>query len=66
VNDIKMDLREIEMGGMDWINVAEDKDQWRALVNKVMNFRAPQNNGHFLSGCVTGSFSRRAQFREIG
>jgi hypothetical protein len=39
VDNIKMELREIGMGGMDWIDVAEDRDQWRALVNTVMNFR---------------------------
>jgi hypothetical protein len=39
VNDIKIDLREIGWGGMDCIDLAEDRDQWRALVNKVMNPR---------------------------
>jgi hypothetical protein len=34
-----MDLREIGCGGMDWIDLAEDGDQWRALVNTVMNIR---------------------------
>jgi hypothetical protein len=34
-----MDLREIEWGGMDWIDLAQDRDQWRALVNTVMNLR---------------------------
>jgi hypothetical protein len=38
---IKMDLREIEWNGMDWIVLAQDRDQWRALVNTVMNFRVP-------------------------
>jgi hypothetical protein len=41
VNNIKMDLREIGWGGMDWIDVAQDRDQWRALMNTVMNFRIP-------------------------
>jgi hypothetical protein len=35
--NIKMDLREIGWGGIDWIDLAEDRDQWRALVNTVMN-----------------------------
>jgi hypothetical protein len=36
-----MDLREIEWGGMDWIDLAEDRDQWRALVNRVLNLGDP-------------------------
>jgi hypothetical protein len=37
VDNIKMDLREIGWDGVDWI----DRDQWRALVNTVLNFRVP-------------------------
>jgi hypothetical protein len=37
--NIKMDLREIGWGGMDWIDLAQDRDQWKALVNTVMNLR---------------------------
>jgi hypothetical protein len=37
-----MDLREIGWDGMDWIDLALDRDQWRALVNTVMNLRAPK------------------------
>jgi hypothetical protein len=39
VDSIKMDLREIGWEGMDWIDLAQDRDQWRALVNTVMNLR---------------------------
>jgi hypothetical protein len=39
VDNIKMDLRAIGWDAMDWIDVAQDRDQWRALVNDVMNFR---------------------------
>jgi hypothetical protein len=35
VDDIKMNLREIEWDGVDWIDMAQDRDQWRALVNTV-------------------------------
>jgi hypothetical protein len=38
---IKMDLREIRWDGMDWIDMAQDRDQWRALVNTVLNLRVP-------------------------
>jgi hypothetical protein len=41
VDNIKMDLREIVWAGMDRNDLAEDKDQWRALVNTVMNLRVP-------------------------
>jgi hypothetical protein len=41
VNNIKMDLRNIGWDGMDWIDMAQDRDQWRALVNTIMNFRVP-------------------------
>jgi hypothetical protein len=38
-NNIKLDLREIEWGGMDWIERSQDLDQWRALMNMLMNIR---------------------------
>jgi hypothetical protein len=37
VNNTKIDLREIGWNGMDWTDLAQDRDQWRALVNTVMN-----------------------------
>jgi hypothetical protein len=40
-DNVRMDLREIGWGGMDWIDLAQDRDQWRALVNTVMNLRVP-------------------------
>jgi hypothetical protein len=64
VDNIKMDLREIKWDGLDWIDLAQDKDRWRALVNTVMNLRVPLNVGKFLSSCTIGSFSRRAQLHE--
>jgi hypothetical protein len=36
-----MDLRDIGWGGMDWIDVSQDREQWRALVNSVMNILVP-------------------------
>jgi hypothetical protein len=40
-DNIRMDLREIGWGGMDWSDLAQDRDQWRILVNTVMNLRFP-------------------------
>jgi hypothetical protein len=43
-----MDLGEIGWDGRDWIELAQDRDQWRALVNTLMNLRVPQNCWEFL------------------
>jgi hypothetical protein len=40
-DNIKMDLREVAFGDVDWIHWAQDRDRWRALVNTVMNLRVP-------------------------
>jgi hypothetical protein len=40
-DNIKMDLREIGWGGMDWIDLSQDRDQWKALVNMVINLQVP-------------------------
>jgi hypothetical protein len=55
VDNSKMDLREIGWDGMDWIDLAQDRDHWLALVNTA---------GKFLSSCTNSSFSRRAQLHE--
>jgi hypothetical protein len=41
VENIKMDLKEIGWDGIEWIELAQDRNQWRALVNTVMNLRVP-------------------------
>ena len=48
-NNIKMDLQEVGWEGMDWIDLAQDRERWRALVKVVMNLRVPQNAGNFLA-----------------
>jgi hypothetical protein len=65
VNNIKIDLREIGWGGTDWIDLAQDRDQWRALMNILMNLGVLQNVGKCLSSCTIGGFSRRAQLHEV-
>jgi hypothetical protein len=57
-DNVKIDLREMGWGVVDWINLAEDRDQWRALANAVLNLQVPWNVGKFLSSWATGDFSR--------
>jgi hypothetical protein len=65
VDSIKMDLRAIGLGGMEWIDLAQDRVQIRALVNMVLNLQVSYNAGKFLSSCTTGGFSRRAYLHKV-
>jgi hypothetical protein len=48
-DNIKMDLPEVERWRMDWIDLAQGRDTWRALVNAVINLRVPCHGGNFLT-----------------
>jgi hypothetical protein len=58
-----MNLRQIGWGGVDWTDLAQDRDQWRALVNTIMTLRISQNMGKFLSSWATGGFSSTQHHR---
>jgi hypothetical protein len=58
-DNIKMDLREVGYGGADWVDLAQDRDRWRALVYTVMNLLVPYNAGNFLGSLGHFSFSGR-------
>jgi hypothetical protein len=61
-----MNPREKWWDCMDWIDLAQDRDQLRALVNTLLNLRVPYYVGKFSSSCATGGFSRRAQPHLVG
>jgi hypothetical protein len=61
----KMDLRKIRWGSMDWIDLAQDRDQWRTLVNTAMSLWVPYDLGKFLSSLATSGFTRRAQLHAV-
>jgi len=48
-DNIRMDLKEIGCEGVGWVHLVQDRDQWRPLVNTVMNLRVPQKEGNFLT-----------------
>ena len=61
-NNIKKDLKNVGREDVDWIDVAEDIDKWRALVDTDMNLRVPQNAGNCLTSWGTKFFKYSAQW----
>jgi hypothetical protein len=64
VFNIEIDLVETGRGGMDWIDLAHDRDEWRPFVNTVLNFMFHKML-EYLSSCATSSLLRRAQLHEV-
>jgi hypothetical protein len=64
-DNIKMGVREVEWGSMDWIHLAQDRHQYLDHVNTIMKLRVPENMGKFFSIYATGGFSRRTQLHGV-
>jgi hypothetical protein len=65
VDNIKIYIRKIGRCGMNWIDLAQNREQSRALANAVMNLRVPQNFQKFLNSCTISSFPKRAHLHEV-
>jgi hypothetical protein len=65
VDNIRTDLGEVEWDDVDWIDLAQDRNWWRSLVNSVLNLRVPQNAGNLSSILTTGYLSSSAQLHKV-
>jgi hypothetical protein len=65
-NNIIMDLREIGWEDVDWTHLAQDRDQWRTVVNTVMGLGVPLKAGNFLFSWVIISFSKTSLLHGVG
>jgi hypothetical protein len=60
-----MDLGEVEWGDMDWIDLGQDRNRWRALVNSVLNLLVPQNAEKLSNVLTTGCLSISAHLDTV-
>jgi hypothetical protein len=65
VDNIRMDLGEVGWSDVDWIDLARDRNRWRALVNSVLNLRVPCNAGKLSSGLTSSGLSSIAQLHRV-
>jgi hypothetical protein len=65
VDYIKIDVRDIGWGGIDWIDLAQDSNQWRILLNTGLNLWSPYIFRKFFNSCTSSYFSRRAQVYQV-
>jgi hypothetical protein len=65
VDNIKLDLVEIVLGGVDWIGMAQDRDKWRVLVNALMNLWVLLNAGKLSNGYTTDGLLSSAQLHRV-
>jgi hypothetical protein len=65
VNNIKLDLGEIGRDGMEWIDLVQDRDKWRALVNTVMNLRVPYNAQNFVEWLHNWQLLKKGSAHEL-
>ena len=64
-DNIKMDLQIVGWWGIDWIDLVQDRDRWRAVLNLVINLRVRYNAGNFLTSWEPVNISRRPVFHGV-
>jgi hypothetical protein len=65
VDNIRMDLGEVGSGDVGWIDLAQDRNRWRVVVNSILNFQVPQNAENLSSGRTTGGLSCSTQLNLV-